>query len=140
VHNLTVNDHKTAGVLSGEPNFKGSENFAKSFPEAMVKSYETADGRTKVTFTWNGDALEAFYDLTGNLIATSHFLNVANLPISVQMKIRDSYKEYSISQAVEFYHTEKGLSYFLMLKKDDKGIIVQLDADGQTTLVKKLKN
>ena len=57
MHNLTVNDHKTASVLSGEPNFKGSENFAKSFPEAMVKSYETVDGRTKVTFTWNGEVV-----------------------------------------------------------------------------------
>lgn len=138
--NASFNDRKTGRVVSGEPNFKGSENFAKSFPAAMVKSYETVEGRTKVTFTWNGDALEAFYDLDGNLMATSHFISTTNLPLSVQMKVRDGYQDYSIQQAVEFYSTEKGLSYFLMLKKESKGIIVQVNSDGGVTFVKKVKD
>ncbi|MDR3715133.1 MAG: hypothetical protein P4L51_20155 [Puia sp.] len=138
-NNRITNDHSIL-KLAGEPSFKGSENFAKAFPDAMVNSYETKDGSTKVSFTWNGDALEAFYDLNGNLLATSHFMKTANLPMSVQMQVRDSYKDYSIVQAVEFYHTEKGLSYFVMVKKDNKGLILQINPDGGMSIVKRLKN
>jgi hypothetical protein len=139
-NSIVSNNGVAISRYSGEPTFKGSENFAKAFPDAMVKSYETKDGRTKVTFSWNGDALEAFYDLDGTLIATSHFLNTKNLPISIQMKIRDNYNDYSIVQALEFYHTENGLSYFVMLKKNEKGLIVQIDTNGGMNVVKKLKN
>ncbi|MDR3712126.1 MAG: hypothetical protein P4L51_04880 [Puia sp.] len=138
---LVITGIHTASASAGEPVFKGSENFTKTFPEAMIKSYETTkNGHTKVTFTWNGDALEAFYDDNGELEATSHFLNVNTLPISVQMKVRDGYKDYSVIQAVEFYHTQEGLSYFLMLKKENKGLIVRIDAQGEMSLVKKLQN
>jgi hypothetical protein len=138
---MKANNSATVLKHSGEPNFKGSENFAKAFPDAMVTSYETTkDGRTKVEFSWNGDALEAFYDLDGSLVATSHFLDIKNLPISIQMKVRDNYRDYSIFQAVEFYHTENGLSYFVMIKKDTKGLILQIDTHGGIEVVKKLKN
>jgi hypothetical protein len=138
-HTAVLN-RSTIFSASGEPNFKGSENFAKTFPAAMVKSYETIEGHTKVTFTWNGDALEAFYDMNGNLLATSHFIKAGNLPLSVQMQVRDNYKDYSIVQAVEFYHTDNGLSYFVMVKKDEKGLILQIDATGGMSVVKRLKN
>ena len=140
LNNTISNDSRTARILSGEPNFKGSGSFAKSFPQAIVKSYETTEGHTKVVFTWNGDSLEAFYDLDGNLIATSHFISTDYLPLSVKMKVRDGYQDYSIQQAVEFYSPEKGLSYFLMLKKESKGIIVQVNSDGGVTFVKKVKD
>lgn len=136
----TASANTTAHTFNGEPNFKGSDNFAKSFPEAMVKSYETKDGKTKVEFTWNGDALEAYYDLNGNLLATSHFLNINNLPMSVKMQVNENYKDYTILQAVEFYHADNGLSYFVMLKKETKGVILQVNPDGGISVAKRLKN
>ncbi|MDR3715130.1 MAG: hypothetical protein P4L51_20140 [Puia sp.] len=131
---------RTAFKLSGDPSFKGSENFVKAFPEAMVKSYETQGDKTKVTFTWNGDALEAYYDLDGNLLATSHQLIPENLPMSVKLQIRDNYKDYIIAQALEFYHTENGLCYFVMIRKDRKGLILQVTPDGNMNVVKRLKS
>ncbi|MDR3713123.1 MAG: hypothetical protein P4L51_09940 [Puia sp.] len=136
--NPAINNSSSSRSPFGEPSFKGSENFAKAFPEALVKSYETTDGRTKVTFSWNGDALEAFYDNNGNLIATTHFLDNKNLPVSILMKVRDNYAGYTLLQSVEFYHTESGLAYFVMIKKGEKGLIVKVDTNGGISIVKRL--
>ena len=106
----------------------------------MVKSCETKEGFTKVVFNWNGDALEAFYDLNGNLLATNHFLDIKNLPISIQLKIHDEYPGYKIIQAVEFYHMENGLSYYIIVKKSVKALILKIDPNGESNVVKRLKN
>jgi hypothetical protein len=125
--------------LTGGPEFKWIKNFMKAFPKAMVLNHETTGELTKVSFTWNGDSLEAFYDGKGALLATTQLIDPRTLPISIQIKFREKYQDYFIIQAMEFYHMENGLSYLLIVKKGEKAMILRIDAEGDMHVVKKLK-
>lgn len=119
--------------------FKGIENFRRVFPDASIRQIDRKGDIVSVRFYWAEHELEAWFDGKGQLIATSGLIDSRVLPISIQMGLRREYEGFEVLQAREFYHLEKGLSYYLIVKKREKALILRADADGNLSVEKKLK-
>lgn len=139
IYCLLISISISVTAAPGGPEFKWTKNFMKAFPGASVKSYETTGELTRINFSWNGDSLEAFFDGKGVLLATTQLIDPRTLPISIQIKFREKYEDYFIIQAMEFYHVENGLSYLLIVKKEEKAMILKISNEGDVYVVKKLK-
>ena len=123
-----------------DPGFRGSENFKRVFPDAVIKHVTTSGDVTTVQFSWKGDSdLSAWFDGKGELVAISELIDSRTLPISIRMHLGQEYVGFAVLQVREFYHLEKGLSYFLIVKKGEKALILRAETDGQISTSKKLK-
>jgi hypothetical protein len=104
-------------VDSGDHTFNGIENFKQIFPDAEIDRV----------------------DQKGELVATSGLIDARTLPISVEMSLRRDYEGYTILEARQFFHEEKGLSYYLIVKKGEKALILKADTEGRLSVEKKVR-
>jgi hypothetical protein len=121
------------------PHFKGMENFVKAFPKATGVAYEVKGQFTEVSFTWNDINLLAFYDLDGDLVATSRSISIKDLPLSFNMNIEREYPGYVVTEAIEFDQAENGLSYYVNVVGPEKSYVLHVDIDGTISVFKKMK-
>jgi hypothetical protein len=126
-------------VDSGDHTFNGIENFKQIFPDAEIDRVDRQWEVTTVGFHWNGYELIAWFDQKGELVATSGLIDARTLPISVEMSLRRDYEGYTILEARQFFHEEKGLSYYLIVKKGEKALILKADTEGRLSVEKKVR-
>lgn len=124
---------------SNKHEFNGIENFQRIFPEASILGVERKGDVVTVRFSWDGQEMVAWFDKKGELVATSGLIDSRSLPFSIQMALRREYEGFEVLQAREFYHLDKGLSYYLIVKKKEKALILRAEADGDLTVEKKLR-
>ena len=121
------------------PHFKGMEHFLEKFPQATNVDCKIQGQFTEVTFIWNGLRLQAFYDATGQPVATSRFLTVDNLPVSAQMSLKKEYASYVVTEAVEFNGTEDGLCYYVTVRGPKNTYLLHVSTSGTISVFKKMK-
>ena len=120
--------------------FKGADAFKKSFPQASEVSYTVKKEFTEVNFTWHNLKLQAFFDRQGNYIGLSREISVKDLPLSYVIEINRQYKGFDITEAIEFDHSENGLSYYVTVVKADRKYVLNVATDGSISVFKKMKN
>ena len=121
-------------------NFKGADSFKKSFPQATDVTYTVKKEFTEVSFTWNSLKLQSFFDRQGNYIGTSREVAVRDLPLSYVISINKEYKDFDITEAIEFDHAENGMSYYVTVVNGDKKYVLNVTTDGAISVFKKMKN
>ena len=119
--------------------FKGADAFKKSFPQATEISYTVKKEFTEVNFTWHNLKLQAFFDRQGNYIGLSREISVKDLPLSYVIGINRQYKDFDITEAIEFDHSENGLSYYVTVVKHDRKYVLNVATDGSISVFKKMK-
>jgi hypothetical protein len=122
------------------PDFKGVENFYKSFPEATEVAYKVLERFTEVSFTWHDMQLQAFYDKEGNLFATSRHIDIKDLPLSYLINIRKEFVGFTPTEAIEFDQADTGLSYYVTVADTQKTYVLKITTDGTISVFKKMKN
>lgn len=120
--------------------FKGADVFKRTFPQASEVSYTVKKEFTEVNFTWHSLKLQAFFDRTGNYIGLSREISVKDLPLSYIMNINKEYKGFDITEAIEFDHSENGLSYYVTVIKEDRKYVLNVATDGSISVFKKMKS
>jgi hypothetical protein len=131
-----------SSAFAGDNNldFKGADAFKKSFPQASEVSFTVKKEFTEVNFTWHNLKLQAFFDRQGNYIGLSRDISVQDLPLSYVMSINKQYKDFEITEAIEFDHSENGLSYYVTVVKEDKKYVLNVATDGSISVFKKMKS
>jgi hypothetical protein len=125
---------------SDDPSFKGSEHFAQRFPQATNVDYKVKGQFTEVNFIWNGLRLQAYYDGSGNPVATSRFIEFNNLPLSVQMNLKKEYPSSVVTEAVEFTDaSDDGLSYYVNVVGPKVSYLLHVSTSGTISVFKKMK-
>jgi hypothetical protein len=144
---LTITVSSFAGGISGNnvtarttPAFKGSEHFTRAYPKATEVECKFKGHFTEVSFIWNGLRLVAYYDTDGNPIATSRSVLFSSLPLSVQISLKKYYPGYVTTEAVEFNDESDGLSYYITVTGPEKTYLLQVSADGNISVFKKMKH
>lgn len=130
-------------AFAGKPansDFKGMENFSRSFPGATDIAYKVTDTYTLVNFTWHHLQLQAFYDQEGNYIGTSRKIAIADLPLTYLLNIKRDYPGYQTAQAIEFDHADTGLSYYVTVVAPEKTYVLEVSGSGTISVFKKMKN
>ena len=121
-------------------NFKGADAFKKTFPQATEVTYTVKKEFTEVNFIWHSLKLQAFFDRQGNYIGLSREISVKDMPLSYVININKEYKDFEITEAIEFDHAENGLSYYVTVVKEDRKYVLNVATDGTISVFKKMKS
>jgi hypothetical protein len=135
----TINPSNIPSFTSNIPSFKGMEHFQEKFPEATEVNCKVKGQFTEVNFIWNGLRLQAFYDGSGNPVATSRAVAVNNLPLFVQMSLKNEYPDFVVTEAVEFTDADDGLSYYVTAAGRKLTYLLHVSTSGTISVFKKMK-
>lgn len=106
----------------------------------------------EVVFTKDGKEMKAYYDSSSKLVGTTMTKTFEDMPVSAQKEINKKYKDYTVKRVVffddnEFNETDMLLwntqfadsdNYFVVMTKDKKEIVLQVNANGEVNFFKEL--
>ena len=104
-------------------------SFNKEFAGAKDVQWTTTNSYYKASFVFNDQFVSAFYQLDGELIATSRNISSLDLPISLQTNLKKNYSKYWISDLFEI-STNDGTSYYITLDKADSKVVLKSSGNG----------
>ena len=113
-------DNVSSNVLS---------SFNKEFAGAKDVQWTTTSNYYKASFVFNDQFVSAFYQLDGELIATSRNISSLELPMSLQTNLKKNYNSYWISDLFEI-STNDGTSYYITLDKADSKVVLKSSGNG----------
>lgn len=121
-------DNVSSNVLS---------SFNKEFAGAKNVQWTTTSNYYKASFVFNDQFVSAFYQLDGELIATSRNISSLELPMSLQTNLKKNYNSYWISDLFEISNSE-GTSYYITLDKADSKVVLKSSGNGKWETFKKI--
>jgi len=128
------------------------DQFDYDFPNAKDVIW-TRSVFTEASFT-DGDIQKiAYYDTENNLVGTTRYVDYSVLPAKAQRYISKKYKGYRIDKVILFDDNEANDtdmflfnasfededSYFPVLSKDSKQVILKVTTDGNVSFFRELK-
>lgn len=123
----------------GLVNRKVQEAFDREFDGAKDVNWAKVSQLYRAGFVQNGQYLFAFYNVEGELVATTRNIISTQLPLNLQAKMNKDYTGYWISDLVEM-STDSGTSWFLVLENADWKLMLKADGtDGWQLEEKKRK-
>ncbi|MEO5999149.1 MAG: hypothetical protein ABIN89_20415 [Chitinophagaceae bacterium] len=99
-------------------------SFSQQFEKATDVNWTKTEIYFKVTFTWNGQNLSAFYDANGESIAVSRNILPTDLPLILQTNLADTYSGYWVSDLFE-NSIKDNSKYYITIENADKKIILE---------------
>jgi hypothetical protein len=99
-------------------------SFNKDFVSATNVSWNKQKDFTKATFTMNNQVMFAYYDESGNLIASARNILSEQLPINLMNDLKKGYGNYWISELFEMDRDGQA-SYYVTLENADETLILK---------------
>jgi hypothetical protein len=119
-----------AGAKEVEANGTLKSALYKEFGSASAVKWYSDDNQTFMArFTLNERSVTAYFDKTGNLLATRRYLSTESLPLVVSNKLAKRYPKDEIRWVVEFesggnivyYVTLEGASTWKVIRSNTEG-------------------
>ncbi|TKK68037.1 hypothetical protein FC093_12550 [Ilyomonas limi] len=115
------------------------KHFAKTFATAENVTWKHTRDYSKASFTRNNQRMEVFYDAKDQLICTSTYITLNDMPCNALSTIQNKYDDYRCTTAIKCVGADGTIRYYTELENDNKKIILQSDADGYTEVFKTTK-
>jgi hypothetical protein len=126
--NGTNNDPTTESVFANQ--FTGAQN---------VKWTELENGYHRVFFTFNGTAVEAFYNGDAELVATVRNIFYNQLPMRVIQTMGIKFADAVVIEVKEITNTE-GTYYKILLEQKDKKYNLKVSGSGDVLEKEKISS
>lgn len=104
-------------------------SFRQDFKNAQILSSEVHQKFTKLTFKMNEIVLYAFYSDNGRLLAVVRNLLSTQLPVSLQLDLKQAYGDYWITELFELNGDGQNC-YYVALENADTKMSLRSTADG----------
>ena len=117
---------------------KATYSFSQEFADATNVKWTSADTYVKATFTLNKKSMEAFYDLRGELIATSNTIEIDELPTSAKRAFAKKYANFSVKEAIQV-DTVDETAYYLSAENETQSVVLKVSAGGLVSVYKSVK-
>ena len=126
-------------AFAGEKNVSATvlNSFNKEFAGAKEVQWTNTNDYYKAAFVYNGQNVNAFYQLDGGLIAITRNISSLELPINLQTNLKNSYSKYWISDLFEVSNNE-GTSYYITMENADSKIVLKSSGAGKWNTYKKM--
>jgi len=111
-------------------------HFAKTFKSAENVTWKHTKDYSKATFIRNDKRMEVFYDDKDELICTTTYIDLKELPDPALELLQGKYAGYRPASAIKCVDASGMLKYYIQLENDKRNIILQSDSDGFTTVFK----
>ena len=113
-------------------------NFRLEFAKASNVSWSTAEKYYKATFYMGAEKMEAFYNASGEKVATSRTISIDELPVKAKRAFAKDYSDYTVKEAVEMDGIEE-TAYFLTAENDKESVILKVTGTGGLSIFKTTK-
>jgi hypothetical protein len=98
--------------------------FTKEFAGVKGVHWTSINGYYKAAFIFNDQHVTAFYQTDGKLLKLSKNISSLDIPVSLQVKLKNNYGDYWISNLLEIANKE-GTSYYITLEKADFKLVLK---------------
>ena len=112
------------------------ETFKEEFKETQNVEWSIKPSCVKASFTYKGEAMDAFYDFSGKKIGASHHVTMLDVPLSSRKKIEAKYPSHRVTEAIEFIGQDEN-SYYISLENEKETVIVKINDHSTMSLFKK---
>jgi hypothetical protein len=113
-------------------------SFNKDFVSATNVSWIKQKDFTKATFTMNNQVMFAYYDESGDLIASARNILSEQLPINLMNDLKKGYSNYWISELFEM-DKEGQAFYYVTLENADETLILKSSSFNSWSTYKRSK-
>ena len=113
--------------------------FKEKFPGAKDDTWVEQPEFYKVSFTYEGKTLFAFYSKTCELICVIRYILSTELPADLQKDIKSKYSAYWITDLFELTSGEQ-TGYFITLKNADSRFMLNSNEQNNWELFRTYKN
>lgn len=115
-------------------------SFNESFSSVTDVTWSQKENFYFANFTFNGIVTAAAFDESGNLIATSRKLGMAQLPLNVALSIQKGYDKYSVDENVTEISLDGKTTYYFIARNQKFTVTAKADASGGISVEKRVKN
>ena len=114
--------------------------FQKEFASAFNPTWESiGEGLMHVTFTQNGEVMDAYYNDDAQLVSFARYVESDQLPFLVNKALNEKFKDAKITDIRELV-SQNETSYLVTARKQDKVVVARVYPSGSIQIVKKVKN
>ena len=128
------------------------KSFANDFENASDVQWKRTQDYDIAAFKQKGHEIKAFYDADGQLVGTTQFKTIGDLPDRGQKILSEKYGDYKIGQILYFNNNtinrtpmmlwgieiSDQSNFFVELSNSDHKMVVYVDPGGSVSLFKKL--
>ncbi|MCU7551772.1 hypothetical protein OCK74_21805 [Chitinophagaceae bacterium LB-8] len=153
IKNEIKGDKKELKNLEGnEVSYQAKQAFYRDFGDMPGTTWTRSTYFDEATFTKDGQRMIAYYDFDAQLVGTTMHKKFSDLPPSAQHYINKKYRRYNKDDVIffddnQFNENDMYLygsqfddedNYFVVLKKDNQTIILQVNTNGNVRFFKKM--
>ncbi|MEO6915145.1 MAG: hypothetical protein ABI151_05345 [Chitinophagaceae bacterium] len=107
-----------------------------SFENVTQASWSKVSDLYKAEFIFNNQVISAFYNEDGDLVATGREVETTQLPIALQIGLKNNYKDYTFAKAIEVNIGEDN-SYYITIESATKIIHLKSTSFGKWEVYQK---
>ena len=100
------------------------KSFENTFANATEVDWKVSEKFVKVEFALDGQYINAFYNVDGELLALTRNVSSNQLPVMLQASLKKETEKYWISELFEVTN-EEGTSYFVCLENADEKVVLK---------------
>ena len=113
-----------------------TETFENSFSYVKEASWSMVADFYKAEFKVEDQSLFAYFNTDGEIVATGREITVAQLPIALQLELKNNYKDFTVTQSVEMAFNDESTYYLTIETATKKMQINSTDFGGWETYKK----
>ena len=118
---------------------KIKSSFEKTFESASDVTWTNSDGFYFVKFRINDQVLEAAFDEEGQLLGASRFIALSQLPLNIELALKNQYAGYTLGESVNELTTDGQASYYISAENSKHRLTIKAGPSGVLTVTKKAK-
>ncbi len=107
-------------------------NFDVQFAGAENVSWTAKENYFKASFILEDENIEAFFAKDGELIGTSHHVELKKLPFIAVKKIKKEYASYKVTDSIEF-EQDGNTNFYVSLEDGNRKQILQVTPYGNVS-------
>lgn len=115
------------------------ESFKKEFAGAEYVNWQKAGDYYMATFNYQGQRLNAYFEEDGQLRSTTRYIEYKSLPLNVVKKLQERFAGAVTDENILEVAKSTGTTYLITVKEGKKQYLVEADAGGNISIVKKQK-
>jgi hypothetical protein len=130
VSTLTVSLAKTGDEK--KVSYKVINEFSSIFRDAENVTWKVTDEYIKASFLLEDQTMEAFFNASGELVATSKKMAFNKLPKKAITEITTNYQfpPFELKECIQFTNADGVNKYYVSLKNNNKTTVLEIDALG----------
>ena len=117
-------------------NFRIMQAFKNEYTNVANVNWTLRSTYAKAAFEKDGQPIEVFYNLAGEMIGTSRQITIDALPTNAKRTFAKKYGGYTVKEAIKF-EGEQENAFYISAENDKEKVILKVDATESLSIYKK---